>query len=256
MSGIRTLIVDDEPLAREGVRQLLAAHPDVEILGECADGFQAVETIESAKPDLVFLDVQMPELDGFGVLQAIELDELPVIIFVTAYDNYALQAFNIHAVDYLLKPLDPERFRIALGRARAEIALREAHHINENLRALLRTLKNTPQYQSRLIVKSSGRVTIVKTADVDWIGAEDDYACLHAQGRKHLLRETMSGLENQLDPDRFIRIHRSTIVNVERIKELRPLFHGDYAVVLNDGTKLTASRTYKKRLDKVFDHML
>jgi two-component system LytT family response regulator len=256
MSRIRALIVDDEPLAREGVRELLKQAPDIEILGECGDGFQAIEAIEAKKPDLVFLDVQMPELDGFDVLEALDSRQLPAIIFVTAYDNYALQAFSVHAIDYLLKPLDPERFRVALDRARREAALRETHQANENLLALLHTLKGNKQFRTRLIVRSPGRVSIVNTIDVDWIGAEDDYACLHTQGRKHLLRETMNALEQQLNPEQFIRIHRSTIVNIERIKELRPLFHGEYAVVLSDGTKLTASRTHRKALDKAFNHML
>ena len=248
MMRIRSLIVDDEPLAREGIRELLKKEADIDVVGECGDGVQAIETIEAMNPDLVFLDVQMPEVDGFGVLEALDPASLPAIIFVTAYDDYALRAFDTHAVDYLLKPINPERFTVAVDRAKGRLASSAVAKINKNLLALLDSQSGVRPYRKQLIVRSVGRIQLIDTRDVDWISAEDDYVCLHLQGKKHLLRQTMSTLEQSLDPENFVRIHRSTIVNIDRITELKPLSHGEYDVVLKDQTRLTASRTYRPKL--------
>jgi two-component system LytT family response regulator len=250
---IRALIVDDEPLAREGLRQLLAAEHDVEVVADCADGFEAIAEIERTKPDLMFLDVQMPELDGFEVVSAIKPELLPAIIFVTAYDKYALRAFDTHAVDYLLKPVDPRRLSAALGRARDNLHL---HRLNGNLLVLLQELQEQRKSDARFLVKSAGRAVLVKAQDIDWISAEGDYACLHTQKQKHLLRETLNVLQQQLDPAKFIRIHRSMIVNIDRIKELELLSHGDAVIVLKDGSRLTLSRNYRQAFAEMFGNRL
>jgi len=252
MAKIRALIVDDEPLARERLRTLLQAEADVEILGECRDGRQAVAAIQDQSPDLVFLDVQIPELDGFGVIEAVGVDEAPVIVFVTAYDNYALHAFEVHAVDYLLKPFDEERFQKALARARNAVeSRRSGGRVGEKLLALLQDLKAPHGYLERLVVKSAGRLFFLRTSEISWIESAGNYVCLHVGSESHLLRETMNGLEAKLDPARFVRIHRTAIVNIDEVKELQPLFHGEYQVMLRDGTQLTLSRGYRDRLQEV-----
>lgn len=249
---LRTLIVDDEPLARERVRMMLAAHPDLTIVGECGDGQQAVQLIRDHRPDLVFLDVQMPGVDGFGVLRQLDGDPLPYIVFVTAYDQYALKAFEVHALDYVLKPFNTERFGQALDRARATLARDEPGPVDrDRLRDMVTSLAAEQRERQRLVVKSSGRVFFVKVDDIDWIEAEGNYVRLHMGAQSHLLRETMKGMENALDPSVFFRIHRSTIVNADRIRELQPLFHGEYAVILRDGTRLVASRGPDNRLKKL-----
>ncbi|BCS31193.1 DNA-binding response regulator [Luteitalea sp. TBR-22] len=251
---LRTLIVDDEPLARERVRMMLGMHDDVAVIGEVGDGAQAVDAIRDQRPDLVFLDVQMPGVDGFGVLRALESDELPHVVFVTAYDQYALKAFEVHALDYVLKPFNAERFGQALQRARAAIARRhegEAIVDRDHLRSLVASLTAEQREKQRIVVKSSGRVFFVKVDDIDWIEAEGNYVRLHMGAQSHLLRETMKGMESVLDTAQFIRIHRSTIVNADRIRELQPLFHGEYAVILRDGTRLVASRGPDNRLKKL-----
>jgi two-component system, LytTR family, response regulator len=246
---VRTMIVDDEPLARERLRKFLASEADVELVAEAGNGREAVTLIREHKPDLVFLDVQMPELDGFGVLAELDSAARPAVIFVTAYDKFALKAFEVHAIDYLLKPFDKERFQTALHRAIQQLTRKEPSTIHEQLSALLTELR--PQTQSdRIAVKTDGRVIFVKTADVDWIEAADNYVSLHVGKDSHLLRETMTTIESRL-PKQFLRISRSTIVNTERIKELQPLFHGEYAVFLRDGTKLTLSRSYRDRLQQL-----
>jgi len=253
---IRTLIVDDEPLAREKLRSFLESEPDIEILGECRDGREALIAIEADKPDLVFLDIQMPELSGFEVLENVEPESLPAVIFVTAYDQYALKAFEVHAIDYLLKPFDRERLRQALDRARRERDRQELGEVQKQLRSLLADLDTQkPQFAERLVVKSAGRVVFVKVADIDWIDAAGNYVKLHVGGEGHLLRETMSHLEERLDPKRFLRIHRSTIVNIERIKELQQQFHGDYLVVLKSGQRLTLSRSYRDRIQGLLEDL-
>jgi two-component system LytT family response regulator len=253
MQKMRALIVDDEPLAREGIRQLLLRETDIETCGECSDGLEAIEEIERKKPDLLFLDVQMPEIDGFEVLDSLQLDRLPGVIFVTAYDQYALRAFDVHAVDYLLKPLDVERFHEALDRARQRHAQENREEITESLRALLKEARVRRKFVERFVARSVGKIQVVRAADIDWIDAEADYACLHCRGKKHLIRQTMNILERRLDPDRFMRIHRSTIVNIDRVKELQTLSHGDCTLLLEDGTRLTMSRTYRERFDRIFN---
>ena len=243
--GLRTLIVDDEPLAREGVRMLLEHDPDVTAINECADGRAAVNTIIETKPDLVFLDVQMPEMCGFDVLKTVGAERMPNTIFVTAYDKYALRAFEVHALDYLLKPYTNERFFKALERAKAEIQLRGDNNLNRQLSALLDHLKRGRDHLERLVVKSAGRISYVNVEEIEWIEAADTYVRLHLGRESHLVRGTMSGLEGKLDPRRFLRIHRSTIVNLSHIKELQPLFHGEYVVTLKNGTQLTSGRSYR-----------
>lgn len=249
--AIRTLIVDDEPLARERIRTLLAAEPDVRIIGECADGKSAVTAIRGKSPELLFLDVQMPEMDGFAVLEALRDEPAPVVIFVTAYDRYALRAFDVHAIDYLLKPFDRERFHRALHRAREAIQGDGGEQLSRRLLALLQDVRAEPRYLQRLVIKSGGRVFFLRVEEIDWIEAAGNYLRLHVGRSEHLLRDTMNRIESQLDPEQFLRIHRSTIVNLERVKELQPSFHGDYLVLLHDGRRLTLSRNYRARLQEL-----
>jgi two-component system LytT family response regulator len=236
---MRVLIVDDEPLACERLRMLLESERDVEIAGECHDGLTAVEAIRKLAPDLVFLDVQMPEMDGFAVLEA--LDTPPAVIFVTAYDQFAIKAFEVHALDYLLKPFDRERFSKALARA-------HSGDLDARLRSLLAELRTRRKYNDRLVVSAGGRVVFLRVDELDWIEAAGNYVRLHAGRDEYLHRETMARLEACLDPEKFARIHRSTIVNVDRVKELHPLFRGDYTVVLRDGRELTLAKAYRERL--------
>lgn len=252
MEKIRTLIVDDEPLARRGIRAQLAEEADVLIIGECGNGREAVAVIKEQEPDLVFLDVQMPELDGFGVVEAIGVERMPAVIFVTAYDKYALRAFEVHALDYLLKPFDGERFLRALQRARAQIERKSISDLSQRLQSLIDDLKAGRKYAERIVVKSAGRVFFLSVEEIDWVEAADNYVRLHAGGDAHLLRETMSTLEKRLDPAEFLRIHRSTIINVRRIKDLRPLFHGEYEIRLKDGTRLSSGRGYRDSLQELF----
>jgi two-component system, LytTR family, response regulator len=248
---IRALIVDDEPLARERLASLLAGETDVEIVGHCANGVEALAAIQEKTPDLVFLDVQMPELDGFGVLAALEGERRPAAIFVTAHDRFALKAFEVHAIDYLLKPFDRERFKKALDRAREQLKRKDSGEMEQKVTALLASLKTEPKQLDRIPVKSSGRVVLVKTSDIDWIEAADNYVNLHTGKEAHLHRETMTALEQKLPAAKFLRISRSIMVNVDRIKELQPMFHGDYTVILQNGTKLTASRGYRDALNQL-----
>jgi two-component system LytT family response regulator len=253
---IRTLIVDDEPLGRERIRTLLSEHADVEVVGECPDGREAVAAIERLKPDLLFLDVQMPEMDGFAVLDAIAGRHLPAIIFVTAYDRYAVQAFEVHALDYLLKSFDRERFRSAVARAKEEIRRAREGALNERLAGLLEDLESRKQRATRVVIKSAGRIFFLPVEEIDWVEAADNYVRIHAGVEAHLVRETLQSLEGRLDPAKFLRIHRSTIVNLDRIRELHPLFHGDYAVRLRDGTELTLSRNYREKLGEPLGQFL
>ncbi|MDQ3062554.1 MAG: LytTR family DNA-binding domain-containing protein [Acidobacteriota bacterium] len=249
---IKTLIVDDEPLARERIRRMLQDEKDIVIVGECVGGLEAVETIEQIAPDLVFLDIQMPQMSGFEVLQSIEPPNVPVVIFVTAFDQYALKAFEFHALDYLLKPFSKDRLRSALNRAREQIQITQPKTVDERIAAFLNDLKNDNKYLDRLLLKSSGRIYFVKTDEVDWIESAGNYAKLHVGRETHLLRETMSGLEESLNPEKFLRIHRSCIVNIDRVKELHPLFSGDYVVIMHDKCELTLSRNYRDRLLNLF----
>jgi two-component system LytT family response regulator len=249
---IRTLIVDDESIARDRLRRFLGSEPDIDIIGECGNGSEAASAINKLTPDLVFLDIQMPEMNGFEVLKAVESERIPAVVFVTAYDHFAIKAFEVHALDYLLKPFNRERFRRAVRYAREQIRQSRPGHMDDRLLALLRSIQIEPRYLDRLVIKSSGRVYFLKTDEVDWIEASGNYVTLHAGRESHLLRETMNHVEDRLDPSRFLRIHRSRLVNIDRIKELQPLFGGDYTVVLKDGTELTLSRTYRERLLKLF----
>jgi two-component system, LytTR family, response regulator len=250
---IRTLIVDDEPAARAAIRTLLTPDPEILVVGECPDGVSALDTIRADTPDLVLLDVQMPGMDGFTMLQQLAPPELPVVVFVTAYDQYALRAFEAHALDYLLKPFSNERFRETLTRAKHQVRQGKLGALHQQLVSLLetggRTAPPESAYLKRLVIKSGSRVTILGVRDIDWVEADGDYVRVHTGRAWHVLRETMKRLETQFDPARFVRIHRSTIVNVERIKELQPYFHGEYVVVLQDGTHLKLSRGYKEHLE-------
>jgi two-component system LytT family response regulator len=248
---IRVLLVDDEPLARERLRRFLEKEAEVEMVGECANGREAVSAIKRHSPDLVFLDVQMPELDGFGVLAELKHEPMPAIIFVTAHDQFALRAFEVHALDYLLKPFDRERFQKALRRAMDHLQRRAAGTLDQRLSALLADVAPGQKYWDRLAVKSAGRVIVLKTEDIDWIEAADNYVNLHVGNESHLHRETMATLAERLSPEKFLRISRSTIVNVDRIKELQPLFHGEYSVLLRNGARLTLSRGYRDKLDQL-----
>jgi two-component system LytT family response regulator len=239
---MRALIIDDEPLARRSVRRFLKVHADVEWIGECGDGESAVAAILTKQPDLVFLDVQMPEMDGFEVVRTLGADRMPVTIFVTAYDRYALRAFDANAVDYLLKPFGKERFERALNRARERI---EGNLNCDDVRRVVASLEQIQTRQrgaERIAITENGRVHLVKARDIDWIGAEANYARLHVGVREYELRETLTSLERRLNPLDFLRIHRSTIVNVHRIKEIQRWFRGHHLVFLENGKELRMSR--------------
>jgi two-component system LytT family response regulator len=283
MSKLRVLIVDDEALARQRLRRLVQAEPDAEVIGECADGREAVDAIRRARPDLVCLDVQMPELDGFGVLQAVGVESAPHVVFVTAYDAHALRAFDVHAVDYVLKPVDADRFRVAFDRARQAHARASAAdrlgHLLDTVRSVSNGVGNgigsgatgggtsvapldggpiaahdgaggTSSYASRILVKHDGRMFFVKVGDIDWIEADRNYVRLHVGAAAHTIRERISHLEETLDPRVFARIHRSTIVNINRIREMQQWFSGDYVVVLENGTRLRLSRHYRDQVER------
>lgn len=250
MKKIRTIVADDEPLARERLVTLLEAEPDIDLVAQCPDGTKTVAAIQHLAPDLLFLDVQMPGADGFQVVKTVRPDRMPIVIFVTAYDKYALRAFDVHALDYLLKPFDRERFQKALQRARDQVERQQTGDLGRRLLALVQDLKPDPQRLDRLVVKSGGRVFFLRTDEISWIEAAGNYVRLHLAGESHLFRETMNALEAKLDPNRFFRIHRSRIVNIERIQELQPWFNGEYAVILRDGTRLTLSRGYREKLQE------
>ncbi|GLH69360.1 DNA-binding response regulator [Geothrix rubra] len=247
---LRALIVDDETLARQRIRQLLQKAPDVTVVAECASGLEAVQAIEDLAPDLVFLDIQMPELDGFGVIEAVGADRMPATLFITAYDQHALRAFEVHALDYLLKPFDAARFQAALARARRWCA-REAggpQGARPDLESLMAGLRKERPWLDRVLVKQGDRHLLVRMAAVQWIEAEDNYVRLHVEGTSHLLRQTMAGLLERLDPRLFRRIHRSAIVNLDFIREFQPWTSGDQLVIMRDGTRLTLSRTYRDQV--------
>ena len=243
--SIRALIVDDEPLARQSVRRFLKNHPDICVLDECGDGQSAVAAILSHKPDLVFLDVQMPEFDGFGVVGRIGVEHMPATIFVTAYDQYALAAFDANALDYLLKPFGKARFDRALSRVRERLA---GYPDPEVIQRLLRTIATTAaatagkSYVDRLPVTENGRIIFVKTREIRWIESAGNYVRVHVASRHHDIRDTLANLERKLNPDEFVRIHRSTIVNLRYIKEVHPWFHGYHLVLLENGQELRMSR--------------
>jgi len=246
MTKIRTVVVDDEPIARNRVLAMLREEADIEIVGECANGQEALASIGRAVPDLVFLDIQMAEMNGIELARALGPNP-PAIVFITAYEDYALTAFEIHALDYLLKPFSASRFQAALSHAREYVAQRRASHLGREVLALLPGIER-PQPPERLVVRSGGRIYFVPAADIDWCEASGNYVHLHVGTQSHLIRETMSNLEARLDASRFVRIHRSAIVNVDRIQELRSSFNGEYVVVLKGGARLTLSRTYRDAL--------
>ena len=246
---IRVLIVDDEPIARRGIRQRLRGEADLEIIGEYGDGAAAIEAITELAPDLVFLDIQMPEVGGFDVVEAIGVARMPAVIFVTAYDEHALRAFDVHAVDYVLKPIDRHRFRTAVERARRRLADAPGQ-LDRRIAAALGDLGRPAQpHAKRLAIKGDGRVILVDVDEVDRLEAAGNYVEVHSGARHHLLRETMASLEARLDPARFVRVSRSSIVNAERVRELQPMFNGDFVVVLRDGTKVAGSRRYRAVLE-------
>lgn len=262
---LRTVIVDDEPLARRGLRLRLAGETDIDIVGECSNGDEAVRTIAAERPDLVFLDVQMPGLDGFGVLRRLPLSMMPMIVFVTAYDHYAIGAFEANAIDYLLKPVEEARLRQALFRIREQAQARAAAAQRDQLLNLLGSVTGHPELSLedalaegaalpdarkpiRLAIRDGGRTVLVEETDIDWIDAAGDYMCIHANGTTHILRGTLRELEARLDPDRFARIHRSTIVNIARVRALRPHINGEYFLTLDGGHEVKLSRSYRDQL--------
>lgn len=258
---LKAVIVDDEPLAREGLRQLLASEEDIRIAGEAGDGVEAIELIRRVQPDLIFLDIQMPAMDGFGVVAAITEHALqtkpPVVVFITAYDTFAIEAFAVHAVDYLLKPVDPERFHDAMVHIRNRFDQKAGSSVDspdsKKLLALVNELATRNEYPKRIMIRDSGRVYFLTTAEISHIEAAGDYVCLHVQSEKHFQHETLQQLQTKLNPRDFIRIHRSTIVNVRFIKELQPMFRGDYTVILTDGKKVTMSRRYREQVMSVLE---
>jgi two-component system, LytTR family, response regulator len=256
VAKIRSLIVDDEPLARARIIELLAREPDVEIAGECANGIEAVAAIAAGTPDLVFLDVQMPELNGFGVLDRLGTGPIPVIVFVTAHDSYALKAFEVHALDYLLKPFDRDRFQRTLGRARDTIRSRADGQFDRKLSELLNQVGEGKRYLTRMIVKGDGASVLIQAREIDYFESAGNYVRIWIGRDRYLLRETMNALETALDPQQFARIHRSFIVNLDRVKGFEPYFHGDYVVRMHDGRSLTLSRTFRDRVETQLGHTL
>lgn len=262
MKKMSVLVVDDEPLAREGVRVLLEADDTIEVVGEASSGREAVEALRELRPDIVFLDVQMPQMNGFEVLERVDLDPLPVVVFVTAYDEFAIQAFEVHAMDYLLKPFDDERFDRALQRARQQVRRREDSDLADRLGRMLasrgrgevgadRGGEEADGALERLVVRSSGRVSFVDVEDLVWVEAAGDYVRLHTETGSVLMRETMKAMEQGLDPETFVRIHRSTIVRVSRIREIRSNGNGRFHLVLRDGTERSVSTTGRDRLESL-----
>ena len=249
MAELRVLVVDDEPLVREGLRMLLEREVDMRVLGEARNGEEAVERIRALRPDLVLLDVQMPGMDGLAVVAALEPEERPAIVFVTAHGEYAIQAFDMHAVDYLLKPFDAQRFATALRRARGRMSEGKA----DRLEALLATLQPARVYPERLLLKHEGTVVVVPAHEIDWVEAADNYVNVHARTGRYMVREPLKQIETKLDPARFAKAHRSAIVNLSRVKSLEPLTAGEYTITLTTGTRLTLSRgcrdEFKSRLE-------
>jgi two-component system, LytTR family, response regulator len=243
---IRALVIDDEPLARKRIRALLDAEPEIDVAGEAGSGTEAAALIRDVKPDLVFLDVQMPGMDGFSVLRALAPGAVPLVVFVTAYDDHAIRAFDVHAVDYVLKPVVAERFRAAVRRAIERLSSSSADVLSRQMASILERLPSGTG--DRLTVRSGERTIFIRFDDIDWIDVEGDYARLHVGKDTHLLRETLTELEHRLPAPRFIRIHRSFIVQADRIQSVQPWFKGDYVLTLRDGTRLQSGRTYRQRV--------
>ncbi len=247
---VRVLVADDEPLARERLRTLLAPEDWLEVVAECPTGTDTIDAIGRLEPDLVFLDVQMPGASGFEVIEAVGPARMPLVVFVTAFDHYALRAFDVHALDYLLKPFDRQRFHDALVRARQHLERPSNGDLERRLLELVQDLKPAAQRLERFVIKSGGRVFFVRADEIDWIEAAGNYVKLHVGTDAHLFRDTMNAIEAQLDSETFFRIHRSHIVNIERVKELQPWFNGEYVVFLKNGARLTLSRSYRDKLQE------
>jgi two-component system LytT family response regulator len=256
VSPLRAFIVDDEPIARAGLRNLLATDPDIEIAGECGDGQSAVDMIVGSRPDIVFLDVQMPDVDGFDVLRALDREQVPVVVFVTAYDRYAVKAFEVHAVEYLLKPFDDARFFEALSHAKTTARERRQGAVTERLAALLASAEQRTPLRSRFLIRTGGRVLFLRADAIDWIEAADYYVKLHVAGKVHMLRETLTALESRLDPAMFFRVHRSAIVNLERVRELQPFSKREHVLILQDGTRLRLTRSRRDGLEAMLGQRL
>lgn len=257
---IRTAIIDDEPLAREKLRTFLKGEDDIEVIGECKDSLEAIETIKKSKPDLIFLDIKLPGMNAFEMLENLnknlKIKKLPVIIFTTAYDKFALKAFEVQALDYLLKPFDRERFQLTLNRARTHLSNKTTDEIDKRILETLNNLKEKERYVSsknaeRIVIKSSGRIYFINTSEIEWLEASGNYIKLFANGAAHLTRDTMNSMEKKLNPEKFVRIHRSIIVNVDFIKEFKPWFNGEYEVYMKNKTKFTSGRTYKNSIDSI-----
>jgi two-component system, LytTR family, response regulator len=251
---IRALIVDDETHARSRLRQMLKPESDVETIGECANGGQALDSIKSLNPDLVFLDVQMPKLSGIEVCEKLATSHapMPLVIFVTAYDEFAVRAFEVHAVDYLLKPFDRERLQKSLQHVRTQLDRSKSQPvINAHLAALLEEFRPGVRKFDRLVFKQDGRVVFLRIENLDWVEADGNYVRLHAGTDSHYVRETLAGIEAQLPADKFLRISRSVLVNLDRIKEMQPLFYGDYVVLLQNGSRLNLTRHFRARLEAI-----
>ncbi len=244
---IRTLIIDDVQLARERLKRCLGEEPGVEVVGECDNGERAVAAIRAHRPDLIFLDVQMPALDGFGVLEALGGEGLPAVIFVTAYNEYAIQAFEVNALDYLLKPVDCKRLHKAVGRVRSQAAPPPAENFDARFRALIEDIRSPPRHLKRLTIRQTGRTILLPADEIDWVETYGNYLKVHAGRESHLIRGTMQQLEAKLDPEKFVRVHRSALVNIERVKEIYPRSNGDQDLVLRDGRQLILSRNYRDK---------
>lgn len=250
---IKTVIIDDESLARKRISQLLAKETNVKIVAECGDGLAAISAINKYQPDLMFLDVQMPEVSGFDVLTALDAEYAPAVIFVTAYDQFTIQAFDFSAVDYLLKPFTEDRFRLAVSRARERLQNESKNHSDSSILRLLNHLRLNSGFLERLIVTHNNRLILVPVGDVEWIETYGNYLKIHTAGKTHLLRETMNNLAARIDPEKFIRIHRSTLVNLDLIEEIQPMFGGQYTVIMRGGAELILSRNYRKAFLEKFE---
>jgi two-component system LytT family response regulator len=250
---IRTLLVDDMEIARDRIRRFLTFDSTIEIIGECCNGRQAIEAIRKWQPDLVFLDVQMPEIDGFQVVERIGVSKMPVVVFVTAHDQFALRAFEVSALDYILKPFEEERFGSTLERVKHLVKNSDFNDTEIKLRELLTEIKHKPKYLKRLAIKVTGKTVFLHTDEIDWIESSGNYLQIYAGKAKYLIREKLKVLETRLDPEKFVRIHRATIMNIERVREMHPLFNGDQEITLSNGARLTMSRTFRENLFSLLD---
>lgn len=240
-------------LARKRIRRVLSFDPEIEVIGECSDGRQAIEAIQNQKPDLLFLDIQMPEVSGFEVIEKIGAGQMPKIIFVTAFDEFALRAFEVHAFDYLLKPFEVERMQATLARAKAQILKAENSGSDERLLALVKTIRESEKYLKRLTIKARGKTIFLTVDEIDCIISDGNYLNLHIGNQTHLIRAALRDFENKLDPEKFVRTHRSSIVNLDRIKEMHPLFNGDQLIIMQNGREVLLSRNYRRNFKELFE---